>query len=304
MRIIDVCDAPIRTVAVSPDGRYVAASANRTFAVLHWSTGEPVRRWVASTACSQIAFAPDGSWVAPGFPDQALELEMLDSEETIRLMTATRAAGGVAVAPDGKKLVATQFTGPNKARLAAWELPSLRPRPQSEFDGWPPFQRLAFSRNGEFVAGIWSGVEHEFRPVPAQFELRFARSGGRDYGYPPMRGPAYQAPGSVSFTHDSALCAFGWEDEFHVRDLSTGTSRELKYVKARFSDAAFTGSGRHFATVEDTGVLKFWDTQAWQVVHEYDWQCGPLTCLAFTADGSAGVCGTADGRLVQFDVDE
>jgi hypothetical protein len=40
------------------------------------------------------------------------------------------------------------------------------------------------------------------------------------------------------------------------------------------------------------------------VVREYDWGCGPLTCLAFTADGLAGVCGTADGRLVQFDVDE
>src|SRR6266498_1604501 len=102
MRIIDVCDAPVRTVAVSPDGRFVAASSDRMFAVLHWATGEPVLHRATDSACAQIAFAPDGSWVAPGLPDQPLKLEMLESGETIRLMTSMHAAGGVAVSPDGK----------------------------------------------------------------------------------------------------------------------------------------------------------------------------------------------------------
>jgi WD40 repeat protein len=89
-----------------------------------------------------------------------------------------------------------------------------------------------------------------------------------------------------------------------VLDLATGTARESKYVKASFRDGAFAGSGRHLATIDDGGVLKLWDARTWQVARAYDWRCGPLTCLAFTADGTAGVCGTADGRLVQFDVDE
>jgi WD40 repeat protein len=304
MRIIEVCDAPIRALGISPDGRFVAASADLEFGVFHWTSGDPVLRRPVVGGCTQFAFAPDGSWVAPGLPGKPLTLESLRSAETVRPMTGTH-AGGVAVSPDGKKLVAMQCSGPNQAKLVVWDLPWLRP--QSGYDGWsgwPPFCRFAFSRDGEYLAGIWPGALGRGWSKAATFEVRFARTGGRDYYYPKMHGPVFDTPGFVSFTHDSTTCAFGWADEFHILDISTGTAREVKYVPARFRDAAFTGSGRHFATVEDTGVLKLWDVRAWQVVQEYDWQCGPLTCVAFTADGTAGVCGTADGRLVQFDVDE
>ena len=126
-----------------------------------------------------------------------------------------------------------------------------------------------------------------------------SRAGGRR----PRDAPAPPV-GFVGFTRDSGTCAFGWDGEVRVLDIATGTSKEVRRVDAPFRDAAFTGSGRHLATVEGTGRLKLWDVKAWQVAREYDWECGPLTCLAFTADGTAGVCGTADGRLVQFDVDE
>ena len=119
-----------------------------------------------------------------------------------------------------------------------------------------------------------------------------------------MQWSAHDANSFVSFTCDSGTCAFGWQDEFHVLDISTGTYRYLRRVEAEFRDAAFTGSGHLFGTVDEDGRLKLWDVKAWQVMREYDWQCGALTSLTFTADGSAGVCGTADGRLVQFDVDE
>jgi WD40 repeat protein len=302
MRIIDVCNAPVRTLGISPDGRFVAASTNRVFGVFHWASGDVVLRQDGG-AYTQFAFAPDGSWVALGHPNRTLDLEVLGSGKTTRLMTPL--AGGVAVSPDGKKFVAMQTTAPYQAKLVVWDLPGLRQ--QSGYDGWsgwPPFCRLAFSRNGEFLAGIWPGAGGGWSHKRAEFQVLFARTGGRDYKYPPMNGPVFDTPGFVSFTHDSTTCAFGWADEFHILDISTGTARELKYVRAPFRDAAFTGSGRHFATVEDAGVLKLWDVRTWQVVQEYDWQCGPLTCVTFTADGTAGVCGTADGRLVQFDVDE
>jgi WD40 repeat protein len=306
MRIIDVCDAPIRTLGISPDGRFaVVSAAGGWFGLCDLLTGTVVRDETVEAWCDQFAFAPDGSWVAfidrPGGPS-ALRFVRLGGSTTVPLGLPGTFLGGVAVSPDGKKLVAMQNARRTGAGLAVWELPALRP--QVGYDGWPPFSRLAFSRNGEFIAGIWSGVRLRGHVIPAAFEMRFARSGGRDYGYPPMHGPAFPTPGFVSFTHDSNTCAFGWADEFHVLDLSTGTARETRYVRASFRAAAFTGSGRHLVTVEETGVLKLWDARTWQAVREYDWRCGPLVSLACTADGTAGVCGTADGRLVQFDVDE
>ena len=346
MRIIDVCAAPIRAVAVSPDGRLAAVSAEDGWLGLCDLLTGAARGGATGPECDQFAFAPDGRWAVYAFSGGLCFDPLDDSAPTAKLPGSF--AGGVAVSADGRKLLAVQNTVRTEARLAAWELPSLRP--QIGFDGWPPFRRLAVSRNGEFLAGVWPGLARPWQSLSAAFELRFAKSGGLDYRHRPFDRRPAAGVGFVSFTHDSAACAFGWDTELRVLDLSTGTSKVVRETpvetrrsaapfgagangegenleyRAPYRDAAFTGSGRHLATVEQpdrwkrwypaagawrlsagadpTCLLRFRDVQAWQVVREYDWQCGPLTCLAFTADGSAGVCGTADGRLVQFDVDE
>lgn len=301
MRIIEAFAGPVRTAAVAPDGRFVAASADREFGLFDWFTGEPVFRLAAPAPVAQFAFDPGGRWLACGWADQPLTLIELEPVQS-RTALFSNHAGGVAVSADGKKLVAMQGAAGARCRFAVWELPGLKAR--SGFDDWPAFARLALSRNGEFVAGIGPGVAHRFRPVPATFEIRFAVSGGKDYHYPPLNGPASPVPGFVSFTRDSTTCAFGWEREFHVVDLSTGTTRYVRRVEAVYTGAGFTGIGHQFATADAFGVLKLWDGRVWQVTREYDWQCGPLTCLAFAPDGAAGACGTTTGQLVQFDVDE
>ena len=53
----------------------------------------------------------------------------------------------------------------------------------------------------------------------------------------------------------------------------------------------------------DDGAVTFWDPANGRVLERYDWQSGPLRCLAFSPDGTCGVCGTADGKLVFFDVE-
>ena len=288
MRIIDVSDAAVRTVAVSPDGQLMAVSAeDRSCALYHW-TGARALPLSLTGPCDQFAFAPAGGWVA-SVQHGRLWFDNA-SDPAVPAELPGPFAGGVAVSPDGKRLIATRAGAANQAKLACWNLPALRPA--TGFDYWSPLRKLAFSPDGQFLAGIWQYA----------FELRFAASGGLDVRH--RRAAAGDPVGFVSFTRDSGTCAFGWDGEVRVLDIATGTSKEVRRVDAPFRDAAFTGSGRHLATVENTGRLKLWDVAAWRVAREYDWGCGPLTCVAFTADGTAGVCGTADGRLVQFDVDE
>ncbi len=290
MRVIDANLGEVRAVAVSPDGRFVAASGAKAFAVLHWATGEPATSMRGAGESEQLAFSPAGAWVVREFR-RRLCREAVESPAALPPDSSLRFAGGIAVSPDGKTLVATTTTAEH-AKLERWALPALRPL--SGFDGWQPFSRLAFSPDGEFLAGIWT----------YGFELRFTVSGGIDYRHrmPRHRDPG--PPGFVSFDRDSGTCAFGWASEFYTLDISTGTSKSGPRVETSFRDAAFLPAGGHFATVGDDGRLKLWNPQTWAVVREYDWGCGALTALAFTADGAAGVCGTADGRLVQFDVDE
>ncbi len=304
MRIIEACNSAIRTVAVSPDGRYVAASSASAIGVFHWTSGHGLY-WKTQTIeeTPQIAFTADGYAVYCAGRTLCFVRLHSDAPESRHPGPGEWYAGGVAASPDGKMLVAVVDGEPKHTKLARWSLPSMRVL--SGYDDWWPFRKIAFSPNGQFLAGIWPGMQRQWNSLPALFELRFAASGGVDCRYPPMGTRTHKSTGFVSFTRDSGTCAFGWENEFHVLDISTGTSLagNLRRVEATFRDA-FTGSGQHFATVDDAGMMKVWDPKSWQVMREYDWGCGPLTCVAFTADGLAGVCGTTDGRLVQFDVDE
>lgn len=299
MRVIDLNGDEVRTAAVSPDGRFLAASDVRGWLfVFEWATGEPVRRLPLGTVCDQFAFLPDGRLVY--VHNSTLRLDAFELALDITEVGGNF-AGGVAVSPDNKMLVAARAGPAKQAKLEQFALPGLKKRVGFEY--WSPFRKLAFSPDGVYLAGIWPGIQR-WRPEPARFELRYAASGGLDFSWPPATGPAFESVGFVSFSHDSGTCVFGWGGEFRVYDISTGTGREVRTVRVPFRDAAFTGSGRSFVTAEESGLLKLWDPKSWQVMQEYDWGCGPLSCVAFTADGTAGVCGTTDGRLVLFDVDE
>jgi hypothetical protein len=131
--------------------------------------------------------------------------------------------------------------------------------------------------------------------------VRFAHSGGIQFrsrvwgrGVRPL----------LAFAPDGRTAVYGWDAELHVLDPVGG--KELRVVRsggAPFRGAAYTGSGRHVGTVDDTGVLRLWDAATWEVDRAFDWGAGKLTGLACTADGLAGVCGTAHGQLVLFDLD-
>lgn len=339
MRLIEADLGEVRAVAVAPDDRFVAASgANGWCAVFDWASGATVRRYQLAAPCTQFAFGPN-NWMAY-VQRGALHFDRFDPG-TLPKPIAGVFAGGAAVSPDRKVLAATRVGEGDQAELSLWALPEFRPL--KGFAYWPPLRRLAFSPDGEFIAGIWG----------RGFELRFAVTGGLDHRHRLHDHRGFISPGFVSFSPDSGTCVYGWEDELYVFDLSTGTSKRVHQIVSRsrdtnlnvvqngrlttiktketespFHDGAFTGSGNHFVTLEQpgrwkrwdemtnqwrtnfdkgaasTGRLKLWNPESWEVTREYDWGCGPLTCLAFTADGSAGVCGTADGRLVQFDVDE
>jgi hypothetical protein len=160
------------------------------------------------------------------------------------------------------------------------------------FDCWSPFVRLAFSPNGEFLAGIDSD----------SFELRIAVTGGLN-GRHRLAGWAHTL--FLAFARDSQTVVFGRDTEYFVMETRGGAVVRRRSVPGNaIADAAFLGSGRPLASVDGTSTMRLWSTESWEVEREYDWQSGGLTCLAATADGLTGVCGTDAGRIVVFDVDE
>lgn len=289
MRVIDAFDEPIepiRTVAVSPDGQFMAAAMWNTLAVYDWVSGSQVCR-VPCRDASQVAFGPNSTWLARGHRDELV----VTNPRTLHREFAHPGpfSGGVAVSPDGKTLIATRAGSAGRVKAEQWEVPGWRAK--VGFDFWSPFTRLAFSPNGEFIAGIGTN----------RFELRVAVTGGPNG----QHRVNYVGDGFFSFSRDSQTVVFGCETDLHVMDTRNGNvvRRVTQPENRAFLDAAFTSS-RHFMTVDGTPVLRVWSADSWATEREYDWGCGGLTCVTASPDGLAGVCGTRTGKVVVFDVDE
>jgi WD40 repeat protein len=288
MRVIEVFDEPVRAAAVSPDGRFLAVAGGFEVALLEWPSGEGIVRVKCPSPIGQLAFTPDGSWLVFAYSGGLFRLPTSGPDGASPVSRASFAAG-IAIAPDGRTLAAALAGRRQHTSLSRWELPAWRPA--IGFDFWSPFTRLAFSPNGEFLAGIDSDT----------FELRISVTGGLNG----RRFIRYLGDGFLAFSRDSQAVVFGWETELHVMETRAGAVvHRMMSPGQAFSDATFLGSGRTMATVDGTELLRFWSAESWQVVREYDWGAGGLTCLAATAAGRAGVCGTDAGQVVVFDVDE
>jgi WD40 repeat protein len=300
MRVLTIGDS-VRALAVSAGGALAVGTGTGRLVLFDWASGAQLLSALGAPI-EQFAFGPGGTWIAhvrPGgiyFDAVGAEHEGAEPPDL-----SGRFAGGIALAADGKTLVAAHEGWSRNARLSRWAVPGFRP--QSGFEFWSPFRRLAFSPNGQFLAGANEG----------EFELRFAVSGGLDFRassrtVPEVRRGALQPPlpgtAFVSFSRDSARCAFGWSGEMRVLDISTGTSREVRRLQVPFRAAGFSGSGHTFVTAAWDGLVQVWDARDWAVRRTFDWRCGPLTALAFTPDGTAAAVGSDDGRVVLFDLDD
>jgi WD40 repeat protein len=288
MRVIDAFDESVQAVAVSPDGRFLAAATHGHITVFDWYTGARLGD-LSAPRLGQMVFGSSGTLVYRVESGLACFVPQVDRGVKPRVLAAGHFSGGVAVSPDGKTVAATRSGYRQQVPLERWEFPSWRSA--TGFTYWSPFRRLGFSPSGEYLAGIDADT----------FELRIAVSGGQNG----RRRVPYVGDGFFAFARDSQSVVFGWETDLHVMETQNGqVQRRVTSPGDPFTDVAFLGSGRQLATVDDTPVLRVWSAESWEVMRGYDWNAGGLTCVTATADGLAGVCGTDSGKLVVFDVDE
>jgi serine/threonine protein kinase/WD40 repeat protein len=248
-------------VAISPDGRRVAAS------IAGWVPGEPeganrVVLWDLATrsvlkiaptpfrnSVYEIAFSPDGTWLAIGSDGGFALLDAAD----LRVRQAIRLNSAMAVRfhPEGRALAVGTLSG----LVQIWGLDTGRMMAELKHSGPGGVRRLAFGRDGRTLVSMGAPTVRVWDLAGATERTELA---GHEGG---VTGVAFATDGE-------ALASTGKDRTVKIWAVSAGRLlRTLGDLPDLMQNCAFSHDGTTlFAGSYNRGALRAWDTTRWESV--------------------------------------
>jgi WD40 repeat protein len=138
----------VRTVAYSPDGRFVASGAN-DYLIKIWDTAgwRVLFTLPGHGVINQLNFSPDGKYLVSAGSDYAVRIWNVSDGKLLRTMKAERSVNTAVYSPDGKYIAAGYDDSDNKTRIwdaATGELVCTLDSGRT----W----KLAYSPDGKYLA--------------------------------------------------------------------------------------------------------------------------------------------------------
>jgi WD40 repeat protein len=295
-----------QSVGFSHDGRLVAVWDRSTVFVIDPSAGTvrtlcraPLPQW-GYVGCGSpgVGFTTDGQGAVAfcvhhpigGPPAGAVRVYALGSGAVMRQLPL-KSYAAVEIGPDSKWVYATVVDG-RRTGVLRWDPLTGQTLPAFGHIVGGSCQ-LTVSTDGRWVVGSRLG------------DVRVWNMAGKA---PPTRASKKLEVGdriiisALTVSSDGAFLAAVTRG-VHVWDVKTGTRWTIapgSSVKGR--EAAFHPSQPLLALSGGTPEVTFWDAVSRSEVKRFAWDVGPVTALAFSADGlRCAAAGT--GRVVIWDVD-
>ncbi len=280
--------ARVNSVAISPDGRFVASgSSDGTVKLWHTATGLEVRtiehgHWVAA-----VAFSPDGLHVASGGFDFTVRLWEVATGTQVRQLDADELIQSVAYSPDGRHLVA----GMSEGVIKLWHVATGAEVRQ--FTGHSIWVRsVAYSSDGKYVA---SGAED--RTV----RIWEAETGAEARKFRRF----YSGLTAVAFSPDGKRVASAAQHpdySIRRRDVATGAELESIGLTDTAWSLAYLPDRLHLAGAMTDGTVRLWKLTTGEEIARLQGHSGWIVSVAISRDGKYLVSGSLEKFVQVWDL--
>lgn len=277
----------VERVAVSPDGRWVAAGgavSNMRQAAPRlsvWRWGEAAEAEVIielADSLWELAFAPNGAELVAVTADGSLETWGVGEFESEHFAELPEGSAGLAYSLEGSLLAVGSHTGVGLFRPGLEYVTALRP-------DLGAINALAFDAQDILaVSGEAARIQlWQIKPVQrASWEL-----------------VGHESPVSAMIFHPTEPVLAAITDEGELLYWNINDAPEAPSVlsdEVDFNALAFSPEGERLAGGDETGRIRLWDWSTKTAAAELD-LLGAVRTLAFTPDGQYLLAGGADGRV-------
>lgn len=280
-------------LAISPDGQFIVVGSHLGAFLYRLDTHERIWYQINAGAVDDVAYSPDGRWVAAA---AGLDVLLLDAESGTLVHSWQvpddpdeyfRDACEVAFSPDGSLLASISGNG----KIALWDIAQGKMKRilQHDSGGMSYPCGLAFSPDGATVASAVDSYLTLFSITSGQAFQSMRGEPGGGMGFEPITDVSFSPDGKTVVTGNGGL----W-------DVQSG--REiLRLDGLDQSLMAFSPDGKNIAS-DSSGRMTLWDAasgaEVWSMEHSHMYW---VNDLQFLPGGEALAVAFAAESIVFFD---